>query len=97
MLHEAVLLRGTEARKFAGENSWVFLSRFCFDGSLLPSGELAIGLNVRKTPSRTGEVAYIAATNSTIYLTGGTTNVDGVVWWQVVDGNWAQGQFLKFG
>ena len=65
--------------------------------SLLPSGELAIGLNVRKTASQTGEVAYVVATNTTIELSGETTNVDGVVWWQLADGNWVQGQFLKFG
>jgi LysM repeat protein len=55
------------------------------------------GLNVRKSASQAGEVAYIAATNTAIELSGETTNVDGVVWWQVVDGNWVQGRFLKFG
>ena len=55
------------------------------------------GLNVRKAAIKTGEVAYVAATNTSIELSGETTNVEGVVWWQVVDGNWVQGQFLKFG
>ena len=30
-------------------------------------------------------------------MTGETTVVEGVTWWQVSDGNWVQGQFLKFG
>ena len=61
--------------------------------TIVPEG----GLNVRKTASQTGEVAYVAATNTTIELSGETANVDGVIWWQLVDGNWVQGQFLKFG
>ncbi len=55
------------------------------------------GLNVRKTASQTGDVAYVAATNTAIELSGETANVDGVIWWQLIDGNWVQGQFLKFG
>ena len=61
--------------------------------TIVPEG----GLNVRKTASEAGEVAYVAATNTTIELSGETANVDGVIWWQLVDGNWVQGQFLKFG
>ena len=55
------------------------------------------GLNIRKTASEAGEVAYVAAENTELELSGETSNVDGVVWWQLVDGNWVQGQFLKFG
>jgi hypothetical protein len=55
------------------------------------------GLNIRKAASETGEVAYVAAENTQLELSGETSNVDGVVWWQLVDGNWVQGQFLKFG
>ena len=61
--------------------------------TIVPEG----GLNVRKTASQTGDPAYVAAPNTTIELSGVTATVDGVVWWQLVDGNWVQGQFLKFG
>ena len=29
-------------------------------------------------------------------LTGASTLVAGVTWWQVTDGNWVQGQHLRF-
>ena len=61
--------------------------------TIVPSG----GLNARKTASQTGEVAYVAAQDSTIELSGEKVQVDGLVWWQLVDGNWVQGQFLKMG
>ena len=61
--------------------------------TVVPSG----GLNVRKTASQTGEVAYVAAQDTTIELSGETVQVDGLAWWQLVDGNWVQGKFLKMG
>ena len=55
------------------------------------------GLNVRSTADPNGAVAYVAPGASEIELTGETQVVDGVTWWQLTDGNWVQGQFLKFG
>ncbi len=55
------------------------------------------GLNVRTTADPTGAVAYVAPGASELELTGETQVVDGVTWWQLTDGNWVQGQFLKFG
>jgi hypothetical protein len=55
------------------------------------------GLNVRETADPNGTVAYVAPGASTIELTSETVVVNGVTWWRVYDGNWVQGQYLKFG
>ena len=55
------------------------------------------GLNVRELADPKATVAYVAPGASTIELTSETVVVNGVTWWQVYDGNWVQGQFLKFG
>ena len=55
------------------------------------------GLNVRTTADPNASVAYVAPGASDLELTGETQVVNGVTWWQVNDGNWVQGQFLKFG
>ena len=55
------------------------------------------GLNVREVADPNATVAYVAPGASTIELTGETVVVNGVTWWQVYDGNWVQGQYLKFG
>ena len=55
------------------------------------------GLNVRTEPRADGEVAYVAPAGSRLNLTGQSTVVDGVTWWEMEDGNWVQGQFLRFG
>ena len=55
------------------------------------------GLNVRTEPRADGEVAYVAPKDSRLELTGENTVVDGVTWWEIEDGNWVQGQYLRFG
>ena len=55
------------------------------------------GLNVRTEPRADGVVAYVAPAESRLNLTGQSTVVDGVTWWEMEDGNWVQGQFLRFG
>ena len=55
------------------------------------------GLNVRSGPDPNASVAYVAPGASDLELTGETQVVNGVTWWQLKDGNWVQGQFLKFG
>ena len=55
------------------------------------------GLNVRTEPRALGDVAYVAPAGSRLNLTGQSTVVDGVTWWEMEDGNWVQGQFLRFG
>ena len=55
------------------------------------------GLNVRTEPRADGEVAYVAPAGSRLNLTGQSTVIDGVTWWEMEDGNWVQGQFLRFG
>ena len=55
------------------------------------------GLNVRTEPRADGVVAYVAPAGSRLNLTGQSTAVDGVTWWEMEDGNWVQGQFLRFG
>ena len=55
------------------------------------------GLNVRSSPDSNASVAYVAPGASELQLTGDTQVVNGVTWWQLTDGNWVQGQFLKFG
>ncbi len=55
------------------------------------------GLNVRVAPASDANVAYVAPGGSELELTGETTVIGGVTWWKIVDGNWVQGQFLKFG
>ena len=51
------------------------------------------GLNVRTEPRADAEVAYVAPAGSRLKLTGGNTGE----WWAMEDGNWVQGQFLRFG
>ena len=55
------------------------------------------GLNVRTEPRDDADVAYVAPAESRLRLTGQNTVVDGVTWWEMEDGNWVQGQFLRFG
>lgn len=55
------------------------------------------GLNVRPEPSATATPAYVAPAGSRLQLTGENRVVDGVTWWELEDGNWVQGQFLRFG
>lgn len=55
------------------------------------------GLNVRTAADPNSMVAYVAPGGSRLELTGETLVVNGVTWWQVTNGNWVQGQFLKFG
>ena len=55
------------------------------------------GLNVRTAPQPDAAVAYVAAVGTTLTLTGESTVDDGVTWWEIDDGNWVQGQFLRFG
>lgn len=55
------------------------------------------GLNVRVSADPNASVAYVAPGASEVELTGETQIVNGVTWWRLTDGNWVQGQFLKFG
>jgi len=55
------------------------------------------GLNVRVSADPNASVAYVAPGASELELTGETQVVNGVTWWRLSDGNWVQGQFLKFG
>ncbi len=54
------------------------------------------GLNVRTAADPNASVAYVAPGGSRLALTGETSVVNGVTWWRISDGNWVQGQFLKF-
>jgi len=54
------------------------------------------GLNVRVAADLNASVAFVAPGGSRLDLTGETRDVHGVTWWLVTDGNWVQGQFLKF-
>lgn len=42
-----------------------------------------------------GAVQYVALQDEELELTGETTEVDGILWYQLADGNWAQGQYLE--
>ena len=55
-----------------------------------------VGLNVRDEPSADdGAVQYVALKGEELELTGETREIDGIVWHQLVDGNWVQGQYLE--
>ena len=56
---------------------------------VMPEG----GVNVRIEPRADAEVAYVVPAGSRLKLTGANTGV----WWELEDGNWVQGQFLRFG
>lgn len=60
---------------------------------VVPAG----GLNVRPEPRADAEPAYVAPAGTQLQLTGENRVVDGVTWWELEDGNWVQGQFLRFG
>lgn len=61
-------------------------------GVVLPE----VGLNVRDAPSvDDGAVQYVALQDEELELTGETTEIDGIVWYQLADGHWAQGQYLE--
>ena len=61
-------------------------------GVVLPE----VGLNVRDAPSvDDGAVQYVALKDEELELTGETTEVDGIVWYQLADGHWVQGQYLE--
>ena len=62
-------------------------------GVVLPE----IGLNVRDKPSvDEGAVQYVALQGEELALTGEISEIDGIVWYQLADGNWVQGQYLEF-
>lgn len=65
-------------------------------GALTATVTWSGGLNVRTAPRADAPVAYVAADGATLQLTGVTTAVDGVTWWQLHDGHWVQGQYLAF-
>ena len=54
------------------------------------------GLNVRVASQADAEVAYVAVAGTSLVLTGEKAVVDGITWWEIEDGNWVQGQFLRF-
>jgi hypothetical protein len=55
-----------------------------------------VGLNVRDEPSvNDGEVQYVALQGEELELTGEITEIDGIVWRQLADGNWVQVQYLE--
>ncbi len=55
-----------------------------------------VGLNVRDAPSvDEGTVQYVALRGEELELTGETSESDGIVWYELADGNWAQGQYLE--
>ena len=61
-------------------------------GVVLPQ----VGLNVRSAPNvDDGAVQYVALQGEELTLTGETSEVDGIVWHQLADGNWVQGQYLE--
>jgi len=61
-------------------------------GVVLPE----VGLNVRDAPSvDEGAVQYVALQDEELELTGETTEADGILWYQLADGNWVQGQYLE--
>ena len=61
-------------------------------GVVLPQ----VGLNVRDNPSvDEGTVQYVALQGEELELTDVITEVDGVVWRQLADGNWVQVQYLE--
>ena len=61
-------------------------------GVVLPE----VGLNVRDNPSvDDGEVQYVALQGEELELTGEITEIDGIVWRQLADGNWVQVQYLE--
>ncbi len=56
------------------------------------------GLNVRDAPStEEGAVQYLARRGDELTLTGQSQEIEGIVWYEVDDGNWVQGQFLEIG
>lgn len=61
-------------------------------GVVLPQ----VGLNVRDNPSVTdGTIQYVALHGEELELTNEITEIDGIVWRQLADGNWVQGQYLE--
>ena len=57
-----------------------------------------IGLNVRTAPNTVDStISYVAAEGSKLVLTGHTVEAEGVTWYKIEDGNWAQGQYLEIG
>ena len=57
----------------------------------------AEGLNVRDVASVTeSTVQYVALGGTQIELTGTTQEIDGIIWYEVEDGNWAQGRGPDF-
>jgi len=61
-------------------------------GVVLPE----VGLNVRDAPSvDEGAIQYVALQDEELELTGETTELDGIVWYGLADGNWVQGQYLE--
>ncbi len=61
-------------------------------GVVLPD----IGLNVRDAPNtQSSTIAYVALAGDELTLSGQTVEAEGVVWYELDDGNWVQGQFLE--
>lgn len=61
-------------------------------GVVLPQ----VGLNVRDAPSvDDGAVQYVTLADEELELTGETSEIDGIVWYELADGNWVQGQYLE--
>lgn len=61
-------------------------------GVVLPQ----VGLNVRDAPSvEDGAIQYVALQGEELELTDESSEIDGIVWRQLADGNWVQAQYLE--
>lgn len=61
-------------------------------GEVLPQ----VGLNVRDAPSvDDGTIQYVALQGEVLELTDVISEIDGIVWRQLADGNWVQVQYLE--
>ncbi len=61
-------------------------------GVVLPQ----VGLNVRDAPSvADGTIQYVALEGEELELTDEISEIDGIVWRQLADGNWVQAQYLE--
>lgn len=61
-------------------------------GAVIPQ----VGLNVRDAPSVVdGAVQYVALQGEELELTDEISEIDGIVWRQLADGNWVQAQYLE--
>ncbi len=59
------------------------------------NNDKAVNVIIRSGPGKNYDAEYSVHNGDTVYTVGCSVEIDGCCWYQLDDGNWIQGDFLK--